>query len=124
MSLERRGKVTIEVKGVDSEIVCTRDGDADDRDEGTGGMSCADADTRTRYVDQIENVNHVRALDDTPIDEESEDELELVGEGNHNVSYDTTDNSTIMSHPNVNENSKTSSNPKKTKEWLNCKKKQ
>ena len=36
----------------------------------------------------------------------------LVGEGNHNWSYDTTDNHDTMSHPSVNGNSKTNSNPK------------
>ena len=70
---------------------------------------------RARYVNQRENVNHIRALDDIPTDEGSEDEFELVGEGNHNVSYDTTGNKTIMSHPSVNENSKTNSDPKKRK---------
>ena len=29
-----------------------------------------------------------------------------MGESNHNVSYDTTENNTIMSHASVNENSK------------------
>ena len=38
-----------------------------------------------------------------------------MGEGNHNVSYDTTGNNTIMSHLRVTENSKINSNPKKTK---------
>ena len=38
-----------------------------------------------------------------------------MGEGNHNVSYDTTGNNTIMYHPSVNENSKTNSNPKNRK---------
>ena len=38
-----------------------------------------------------------------------------MGEGNHNASYDTTGNNIIMSHPSVNENSKTNSNPKKQK---------
>ena len=51
-------------------------------------------------------VNHIAAIDDVLIDERSEDEFELVGEGNHNVSY-TTGNYTIMSHPSVNENSTT-----------------
>ena len=36
-------------------------------------------------------------------------------EGNHNVNYDTTGNNIIMSHPSVNENSKTNSKPKKRK---------
>ena len=95
-----------------------RDGDVDDRDEGTGGVSCRDEDTRearTRNIDQRENVNHIGALEDIPINEGSEDEFELVGEGNHNVSYDTTGNNTIMSHTSVNENSKTNSNPKNRK---------
>ena len=35
--------------------------------------------------------------------------------GNHNVSYDTTGNNTIMSHLRVNKNSKTNSNPKNEK---------
>ena len=39
-----------------------------------------------------------------------------MGEGNHNVSYDTTGNHIIISHPNVNGNSKTNSNPKKRKD--------
>ena len=38
-----------------------------------------------------------------------------MGECTQNVSYDTTDNNTIISHPIVNENSKTNSNPKKQK---------
>ena len=38
-----------------------------------------------------------------------------VGEGNHNVSCDTTGNNTIMYHPSAEENSKTNSNPKKRK---------
>ena len=41
--------------------------------------------------------------------------FELVCEDNNNVSYDTTDNNTIMSHPSVNENCKTNSNRKKRK---------
>ena len=55
----------------DSGNVGIRDGDVDDRDEGTGGVSCTDADARearTRNVDQRENMNHVGALDDIPID--------------------------------------------------------
>ena len=70
---------------------------------------------RTRNVDQRENVNHIGALADILIDEGSEDEFELAGEGNHNMSYDATGNNTIMSHPNINENSKTDSNPNKNK---------
>ena len=38
-----------------------------------------------------------------------------MSEGNHNVSYDTIGNNTIMSHPSVNENSKTNSSPLKQK---------
>ena len=49
------------------------------------------------------------------IDDRSEDEFELVGECTQNVSYDTTDNNTIIAHPIVNKNSKTNSNPKKQK---------
>ena len=41
------------------------------------------------YVDQRKNVNHMRVLDDIPIDEGSENEFELMSGGNHNVSYDT-----------------------------------
>ena len=66
-----------------------RDRDVDDRDEGADGVSCTDADTRearTRNNDQRENVNHIRAIDDIPIDEGSKDEFELVGECNYNVS--------------------------------------
>ena len=90
----------------DSGNVGIRDADVDDRDEGTGGV--IDADTRvprTRNIDQRENANHIGALDDIPIDKGSEHEFELVGEGNHNVSYDTTGNNPIMFHPSVNENS-------------------
>ena len=36
-----------------------------------------------------------------------ETSLKLVGEGNHYVSYNTTGNNAIMSHPSVNGNSKT-----------------
>ena len=106
------------MKDINFGNVGIRDGDVDDRDECTGSTSCTDADTkvaRKSYVDQRENVNHTGTLDDIPIDEESGDEFELVGEGNHNVSYDTTGNNIIMSHPSVNENSKTNSNPKKRK---------
>ena len=106
------------MKDIDSGNVGIRDGDVDDRDEGTGRTSCTDADTRvarTRYVDQRENLNHTGTLDDILIDEESGDEFELVGEDNHNVSYDTTGNNIVMSHPSVNENSKTINNPKKRK---------
>ena len=38
-----------------------------------------------------------------------------MGKKKHNVSYDTKGNNTIMSHPSVNENSKTNSDPKKRK---------
>ena len=37
--------------------------------------------------------------------------MKELDEGNHNESYDTTGNN-IMSHPSVNENSKTNSHPK------------
>ena len=119
-----REKVIADVKDIDSGNVDIRDGDADDRNEGTGGVSCTDADTRvarTRYVDQRENVNHMRALDDIPTDEGSEDEFELVGEGTHNVSYDATGNNTIIHHSSANENSKTNSNPKRLKSDRNGK---
>ena len=105
------------MKDIDSGNVGIKDEDVDDMDEGTGGVSCTDRDTRvarTRNVDQRENVNHIGFLDDIPIDEGSEDEFKLVGEGNH-VNYYTTGNNTIMSHLSVNENSKTNSNPKKLK---------
>ena len=113
---EIKEKAIADVKDTDSENVGIRCGDVDDRDEGTGGVSCTDADTRvarTRYVGHRERVNHIGAIHDIPIDEGFEDELELVGEGNHNVSYDITGNNSIVSHPSVNENSKTNSNPKK-----------
>ena len=90
---EIKEKVVTDMKDIDSGNVGIGVGDVDDRDEGTN------ADTRvarTRYVDQRENANHIRALDDIPMDEGSEDKSELVGEGNHNVSYDTTGNNTIM----------------------------
>ena len=77
------------MKDIGAGNVGIRDGDVDDTDEDTGGVSCTDADTseaRTRNVDQRENVNHTGALYDIPIDERSEYEFELVGEGNHNVS--------------------------------------
>ena len=93
------------MKDIDSGNVGTRDRDADDRDEGTDGVSCTDTDTRVaklKYADQREHGSHIEALDDISIDEGSEDEFELVGEGNHNVSYDTTVNNSIMSHPSVN----------------------
>ena len=115
---EIKEKVTAGVKDVDSWDVGIRNRDVDDRDEGTGGVSFTEADTREsgkRNLDQRESVNRTGALDDIPIDEESEDEFELVGEGNHNVNYDTTGNNIIMSHSSVNENSETNSNPKKRK---------
>ena len=113
---EIKEKVIADVKDIDSGNVGIRDGDVDDRDEGTGSTSCTDADTRVarkRYVDQRENVNHTGTLDNIPIDEGSGDKFELVGDGNHNVSYNNTGNNIIMSHPSVNQNSKTNSNPKK-----------
>ena len=78
---EIKEKVIADVKDIDSGNVGIRDGDVDDRDEGTGSTSCTDADTRvarTRYVDQRENVNHTGTLDDILIDERSGDEFELV----------------------------------------------
>ena len=69
--------VIADVKDIDSGNVSIRDGSVDNRDEYTGGVSCTDADTRvprTRNVDQRENVNHVGALDDIPIDKGSEDD--------------------------------------------------
>ena len=106
------------MKDIDSGNVGIRHGDVDDRDEGTGSTGCTDTDTRvaTRmYVDQRENVNHTGTLDYIPIYEEPGHEFELVGEGNHNVSYDNTVNNIIMSHLGVNKNSKTNSNPEKRK---------
>ena len=85
------------MKDIDSGNAGIRDGDIDDRDESISGVSCADADVaRIKYVDLGENVNHIRAVDDIPIDEWSEDEFELVGEGNHYVSYDAKDNNTEL----------------------------
>ena len=115
---EIKEKVIADVKDIDSGNVGIRDGDFDDRDEGTGSTSCRDADTkvaRTRYIGRRENVNHTGTLDDIPTDEDSGDEFELVGEGNHNVSYDTTGNNVIMCHPSVNKNNKINSNFKKRK---------
>ena len=115
---EIKEKVFADVKDIDSGNEDIRNGDIDDRDEGTGGVNCTNADTRvarTRNIDQTENVNHIGALDHIPINEGSEDEFELVGKGNHNWSYDTVSNNTFMSHPSVNENNKTNSNPKKRK---------
>ena len=71
-------KVIADVKDIDSGNVGIRAGDVDNRNEGTSGTSCIDADTRvarTRYVDQKENVNHTETLDDNPIDEGSGDEF-------------------------------------------------
>ena len=115
---EIREKVIADVKDIDSGNVGIGDGDVDDRDEGTSSRSSTDADTkvaRTRYVGQRENVNHTAIPDDIRLDEGSGDEFELVAESNHNVSYDTTGNNIIMSHPSVNENSKTNSDPEKRK---------
>ena len=94
---EIKEKVIADMKNIDSGNVGIRDGDIDGRDEGTG-CSCTDADTRvarTRNFDQRENVNYTGTLNDIPIDEESGDEFELVGKGNHNVSYDATGNNII-----------------------------
>ena len=94
---QTKGKVIADVKVIDSGNVGIRDGDVDFRDEGTGGVSCTDADARVarpKQLDQRENVNHIGDLYDIPIDEGYKDEFELVGEGNHNVSYDTTGNNT------------------------------
>ena len=82
------------MKNIDSGNVGIREGNDDDRDEGNGGVSCTDADTRvarTRYVDQRENINHTGALDDIPTDEGSRDEFELMGTVKI-MSYDTTGN--------------------------------
>ena len=65
-------------------------------------------------LNQRENVSHIGAVDEIPVDEGSEDEFEFVGEGNH-VSYDTTGNNIIMSHLSVYESSKTNSNSKNRK---------
>ena len=101
---EIKEKIMADVKDIDSGNVGIRGADVDDRDEGTGSKSCTDADTRVAgrgYVDKRENINHTGTLDDITIDEGSGDEFELVGEGNHNVSYDTTGNNIIMSHPSI-----------------------
>ena len=108
---EIKEKVIADVKDIGSGNVGIRDGYVDDKDDSTGGVRCTDADTRvarTRNVDHRENVNHTGGLD-----EGSGDEFQLEGEGNHNVSHDTTCNNIIMSDPSVNENSKTNSNLKK-----------
>ena len=68
---EKKKKVIADVKDTDSGSVGIRDGDVD-KDEGTGGTSCTDADTRvarTRYVDLRENLNHTETLDNILIDE-------------------------------------------------------
>ena len=108
---EIKEKIIADVKDIGSGNVGIRDGYVDDKDDSTGGVRCTDADTRvarTRNVDHRENVNHTGGLD-----EGSGDEFQLEGEGNHNVSHDTTCNNIIMSDPSVNENSKTNSNLKK-----------
>ena len=74
------------------------------------GLCCTDAGTREArkgYVEHRENVNHFRALDQIFICERSEDK--------HNVSYDTTDSNTIISHLSISKYNKTNSNPKKGK---------
>ena len=43
---ETKEKFIADVKDIDYGNVGIRDGDVDDRDEGTGGTSCPDADTR------------------------------------------------------------------------------
>ena len=53
--------VITDVKDIDSGNVDIRDGDADNRDEGTGSTGCTDGDAivaSTRSVDERENVNH------------------------------------------------------------------
>ena len=83
---EIKKKIIADVKDIYSGNVGIRDGDVDDRDKGTDGVSCTDPDTRvarTRYVDQRENVNHTGAQDDILIDEGCEDVLELVGKVDH-----------------------------------------
>ena len=66
-------------------------------------------------VERRENINHIGTLDHITIYERSEDKFKLVGKGKHNVSYNTTDNNTIISHLSINKYSKTNSNPKKGK---------
>ena len=110
---EIKERVTTDVKDIEG----IRDGYVDHRDKGTSGVHCTDADTgeaMIKYVDQKENINHIRAVGDIPINEE----FQLVGEANHNASYDTTGYKTIMFHPNRNETSLTNSNPKKLKSEL------
>ena len=90
-----------------------------DRDERTGGVCCTDGGTRVAgtgcVVEPRENINHIGTLDHITIYERSEDKFKLVGKGKHNVSYNTTDNNTIISHLSINKYSKTNSNPKKGK---------
>ena len=115
---EIKEKLIADVKDIDSGNVGIKDGNVDDRDEDIGGTSCTDAGTRvarTSCVDHRGNVNQTGTLYDIPIDKGSGDKFELVGEGYHNVSYDTTGNNIIMSHPSVKENSETNSNPIKRK---------
>ena len=97
---EIKGKLIADVKDMDSGNVVIRDDDVDDKEEGTGGVICTDADTRvarTGYVDLRENISHIGSLDDIPINEVSEDEFDLVAGGNHNMSYDTTSNIITLS---------------------------
>ena len=97
---EIKGKLIADVKDIDSGNVVIRDDDVDDKEEGTGGVICTDADTRvarTGYVDLRENISHIGSLDDIPINEVSEDEFDLVAGGNHNMSYDTTSNIITLS---------------------------
>ena len=97
---EIKGKLIADVKNIDSGNVVIRDDDVDDKEEGTGGVICTDADTRvarTGYVDLRENISHIGSLDDIPINEVSEDEFDLVGGCNHSMSYDTTSNIITLS---------------------------
>ena len=67
---EIKEKAIADVKDIDSGNIGFKDGDVDDRDEGTGSTSGTYQDTRvvrTRYVDQRENVNHTGILDDIPM---------------------------------------------------------
>ena len=78
---ELKEKVIADVKDIDSGNAGIRDGSIDDRDEGTGSVSCTDAGTRgarTRYVDQRKNVNHIGGLGDIPIDQGSEDKFVIL----------------------------------------------
>ena len=57
-------KVTADVKNIDSRNVGIRDGNVEDRDKSTGGISCTDEDTSeasTRNFDQRENLSHIRS---------------------------------------------------------------